>query len=290
MNEIGIHGSVWSRSFDEAGFRHAVARTQAAGYDMLELPLLDPFSFDATVGRAILDETDLSINASLALSFDTDISSEREDAIAAGEALLMRAVDVLQEMGGKYLIGVTYGALMKHSVPATAAGRQNGMVVLRRVADYAKAAGIIIGLEIVNRYETNLMNTAKEAVAYLDELDHDNVTIHLDTYHMNIEESGMYESVLTAGDRLGYLHIGESHRGYLGSGSVDFDGLFRALSHINYRGPITFESFSSAVVDTDFSNMLALWRDLWKDADDLGSHANTFIRNRLSSVEAISLQ
>jgi D-psicose/D-tagatose/L-ribulose 3-epimerase len=117
----------------------------------------------------------------------------------------------------------------------------------------------------------------------------DNLVVHLDTYHMNIEEPDMYTPVLDAAGSLGYVHIGESHRGYLGSGTVDFDSFFRALGKIGYDGPIVFESFSSAVVHQDLSNMLGIWRSLWTDGDDLGSHANSYIRNRLHSVASIEV-
>jgi D-psicose/D-tagatose/L-ribulose 3-epimerase len=289
-NVIGCHGAVWAGSIDDKGFRAMVEGTKEAGFDMLELPLLDPYGFDAKAARVILDESGLGINASLALGYDTDISSERPEAIAAGEALLERAIEVLHDLGGHYLIGVTYGALMKHAGPASEQGRRNGIEVLRRIAEKARAADMVLGLEVVNRYESNLFNTAKEALAYLDEIDNDNVKIHLDTYHMNIEESDMFGPVLASADKLGYIHIGESHRGYLGSGSVDFDSFFRALAIAGYTGPITFESFSSVVVDPGFSNMLAIWRNLWDDADDLGREANSFIRNKLRAVETITLQ
>ena len=82
--------------------------------------------------------------------------------------------------------------------------------------------------------------------------------------------------------------IGESHRGYLGSGSVDFDAFFKALGHISYDGPIVFESFSSAVVAPDLSRMLGIWRNLWDDGDDLGAHANRFIRDKVNAVRSIS--
>jgi D-psicose/D-tagatose/L-ribulose 3-epimerase len=97
---------------------------------------------------------------------------------------------------------------------------------------------------------------------------------------MNIEEDGMSQAVLDAGDALGYVHIGESHRGYLGSGNVDFDTFFTALKKINYSGPITFESFSSVVVDPALSNALCIWRNLWEDSDDLASHALKYMKAR----------
>ena len=131
------------------------------------------------------------------------------------------------------------------------------------------------------RYETNIINTGKEALQFLDDINRPNAFVHLDTYHMNIEEDGMEAAVLECGDRLGYVHIGESHRGYLGSGNVDFDTFFAALKKINYSGPIAFESFSSAVVDPALSNTLCVWRNLWSDSDDLASHALAYMKERI---------
>ena len=99
----------------------------------------------------------------------------------------------------------------------------------------------------------------------------------------------MFAPVLDAAPVLRYVHIGESHRGYLGTGSVDFDGFFTALGRVGYDGPIVFESFSSAVVAPDLSRMLGIWRNLWTDNDELGAHANRFIRDKLVAVESMKL-
>ena len=130
---------------------------------------------------------------------------------------------------------------------------------------------MVLGLEVVNRYETNLVNTAAQAVELIGEIGEANVKVHLDSYHMHIEEAGLVhldsyhmhieeaglaQAVETAGSHLGYVHIGESHRGDLGTGNVDFDQLFRALAKQGYTGPITFESFSSRVVSPQLSNVL----------------------------------
>lgn len=94
----------------------------------------------------------------------------------------------------------------------------------------------------------------------------------------------MRDAVLRCGDRLGYVHVGESHRGYLGTGSVDFPGLFGALSEAGYRGPVAFESFSSAVVSPLLSNTLAVWRNLWDDSMDLAVSAREFIEKGMSAA------
>ena len=134
-----------------------------------------------------------------------------------------------------------------------------------------------LGLEICNRYETNVINTAHDALRLADDIGADNVTIHLDTYHMNIEEDDLLRPVYEVGHRLGYVHIGENHRGYLGSGHLDLSGFFHALADIGYTGPITFESFSSAVVSRTLSGDLAIWRNLWDDGEDLARHARAHI-------------
>jgi D-psicose/D-tagatose/L-ribulose 3-epimerase len=160
------------------------------------------------------------------------------------------------------------------------------VTVLAGLAKAARDRGMSLGLEICNRYETNVVNTARDALRLADDIGEDNVFIHLDTYHMNIEEDDLVRPVREVGDRLGYIHIGENHRGYLGSGHLDFTAFFHALIDIHYTGPITFESFSSAVIAAGLSTDLAIWRNLWSDGADLAGHARAYIANQLNAVRA----
>jgi D-psicose/D-tagatose/L-ribulose 3-epimerase len=90
--------------------------------------------------------------------------------------------------------------------------------------------------------------------------------------------------VLRCGDRLGYVHIGESHRGYLGSGTIRFADFFRALARAGYGAPIAFESYSSAVISSEFYSSLGVWRDLWSDGRDLARHAHRFMEVALGAA------
>ena len=287
--KIGCHGSVWTGAFDVDGVRLAVSKTCEAGFDLIEIPLMDPEGLDVAATRRVLAEYDLAATASLGLRDDIDISSEDADIVANGEKHLRTCLEVLNDVGGTYLVGVIYCAMKKYFAPASDLGRQHSIDTIGRLASRAEELGVRLGIEVVNRYESNLVNTSRQAVEYVKQVGHDNVSVHLDTYHMNIEEPDMFSPVLTAGSRLGYVHIGESHRGYLGSGTVDFDGFFRGLAHIGYDGPVVFESFSSAIVHEDLSRMLGIWRNLWSDSEDLAAHANAFIRNELTSVASIGM-
>lgn len=286
---IGCHASVWTGTFDTEGLTRAFRGTAEAGFDLIELPIFDPLDWNVALTKHLAAEYGLAVTASLGLTDEMDISSEDPDAVGRGEQTLSDVLDVLHAVGGSHLCGVIYGSMKKHMRPATSTEIHNGQQALARLAAKGSELGIQLAIEVVNRYETNIVNTAKQAVAYIERSDTDNLGVHLDTYHMNIEEPGMFQPVIDSSEQLEYVHIGESHRGYLGTGSVDFGSFFRALAHVEYSGPIVFESFSSAVVDPQLTSTLGIWRNLWSDSADLGSHANTYIRNALRAIETIAL-
>ncbi len=280
-NKIGVHALVWVGGWSEAESEKAIASTAELGYDLIEIPLLDPANVDAAVTARQLETQGVGPATSLGLGADNDISSADPEVVARGEATLNDAVRVARDIGATYLGGVLYSMLGKYPGPPTEVGRGNSVEVLARIAETAKAAGITLGLEPVNRYESNIINTGAQALAFIDETGADNIVVHLDTYHMNIEDGDLAAAIEGCGDRLGYFHVGESHRGYLGTGTIDFRTIFRSLAKIGYDKPITFESFSSAVVDPKLSNVLAVWRNLWDDGADLARHAKAFIENEM---------
>lgn len=288
---IGAHALVFSGTFDESGLRRAVEGTKRAGFDLIEIPLMDVEGFDSELAARMLRDNELAVTASLGLTESTDLTSEDPAIVAAGERMLEQCLDHVAAMGGEVLCGVIYSAMRKYTSPTTARGVDNSRAAIVRLADSAAQRGIRLSLEVVNRYESNVFNTGRGALAFLDGIDRDDVSVHLDTYHMNIEESDLFQPVhdVAAAGKLGYVHIGESHRGYLGTGSVDFGTFFRALHDVGYDGPVVFESFSSAVVSAELSNTLGIWRNLWQDSDDLAAHANRFIRDGLHAVRTIDL-
>lgn len=277
MNTIGAHAFMWVGGWSEAECRKAIENTRATGYDMIEIPVLNPLSIDIAMTRKALEDAGLAASCSLGLSFETDISSTDTEVVARGERLLHDALAVTRDLGARYLGGVISSALGKYVNAASVQGRANSVRVIRGLAQQAAASGITLGIEVVNRYESNLINTAKQALEFIADVGVDNLKVHLDTYHMNIEESDFTIPVLVSGNQLGYVHVGENHRGYLGTGTVDFSAFFRALATINYSGAVTFESFSSAVTAPGLSSTLAIWRNTWTDSLDLARHAREFI-------------
>jgi D-psicose/D-tagatose/L-ribulose 3-epimerase len=284
VNALGIHALVWTQDWSDEGCRRAVELAKDAGYDLIEIPLLDPAEVHTALTRRVLEEAELGAACSLGLAFETDVSSADPAVSARGEALLGAAIEVTSELGASFLGGVVHSAMGKYLEPPTERGRRNCVEALRRLAGRADRVGVTIGLEAVNRYESNLVNTAEQALELLDEIGAPNVVIHLDSYHMNIEERSLGDAVRRCGPNLGYVHIGESHRGYLGTGTVAFGELFAALEEIGYEGPLTFESFSTAVISDRFASALAVWRDPWQDSLDLAASARRFMSDQLTAA------
>jgi D-psicose/D-tagatose/L-ribulose 3-epimerase len=286
MNTLGIHALVWAGDLAPESARTIIQNSKEAGFNLVELSLHAPEVMDIALTRDLLQEFDMKVGCSRGLSFAADVSSEDPECVRRGIAMLEEGVTLASELGGNYFGGILYGAMAKYPGPLTAKGRQNATDSVKRMADFAAKKGITLGLEVVNRYESNQLNTALQALEMLDKVNAPNVKVHLDTYHMNIEEANFIEPVLACGERLGYVHIGESNRGYLGSGTINFPELFKGLAAINYQGVITFESFSSAVVDDKLSNALSVWRNLWSDGMDLAKHARKFMADGITHAAA----
>ncbi|MEV8503440.1 sugar phosphate isomerase/epimerase family protein [Actinoplanes sp. NPDC051475] len=282
-NPLGVHALVWAGDTSPAAVAYAVAQTAKTGFDLLEFSLHDSLNLDVAATRGLLREHGLKVACSRGLAFDADVSSEDPAVVDRGAKLLHDSLAITHDLGGTHFTGALYSALGKYGAPLTEAGRANVVRVLRELAAEAGTRGMTLGLEVCNRYETNVVNTARDALRLADDIGADNVLVHLDTYHMNIEEDDLVRPVREVGDRLGYVHIGENHRGYLGSGHLDFTSFFHALEDVGYTGPITFESFSSAVVARGLSNDLAIWRNLWSDGEDLARHARAFMANQLTA-------
>ena len=280
-NLLGVHALVWVGGWSKDQCREAIKNSAEAGYGLIEIPALDPKSIDVEHTKATLKEFGLKGACSLGLSFDADINNDDSEIAKRGEARLMDALNVVEQLGGDYLGGVIFSALGKYKFPPTKKARDNAVAALKRLAIAAQAKGITLGLEPVNRYESNLLNTGSQALEMIKDIGEPNVVVHLDIYHMNIEEQDLVSPVLEAGNKLGYVHIGASHRGPLGTGNIDFDSFFGALAKIGYKGTITFESFSSTVVAPDLSSTLGIWRNLWTDNRSMAKSAREYIENKI---------
>ncbi|WP_313526021.1 sugar phosphate isomerase/epimerase [Shinella sp.] len=277
MSKIGVHSFVWSAGFSREELEKALENTHRLGYKLIEFSYLDPRQVDVKWLAGRIRELGLDVAISMGLPPEGDISSDDLSVVSNGVDILDRAVALVRDLGGTKLAGILSSAHGKLERSLTRKNWDTSVSTLSKVADRAKTAGVTLNLEIVNRFESNMLNTAAQGLAYINDTGASNVFLHLDTFHMNIEEADVGLAIRHAADKIGYIHIGESHRGYLGTGTIDFATIFDALVAIGWDDYVTFESFSTTIVDKDLSLKTAIWRNLWDDNVALARHAHRFI-------------
>jgi D-psicose/D-tagatose/L-ribulose 3-epimerase len=284
MSKIGVHSFVWSAGSSRDELERTLARSHELGFKLVEFSYLDPKLVDVKWLSSRIRELGLDVAVSMGLPADGDISSDNPAVVANGEAILDRAVALVRDLGGTKLAGILSSSHGKQERALSRKAWDTSVSTLSRVADRAREAGVTLNLEIVNRFESNMLNTAAQGLAYIKDTGASNVFLHLDTFHMNIEEADVGLAIRNAADKIGYVHIGESHRGFLGTGNIDFAAIFDALIAIGWDDYVTFESFSTAIVDKDLSLKTAIWRNLWDDNVALARHARQFIELGLETA------
>lgn len=285
MRRLGIHSFVWTGGQTQEGLEMALEKSAEHGYRTIEFAYLRPEKFDLDRLAKKAQSVDVEIGVTMGLPLDKDVSSEDRDAVQRGEAMLADAVRAVRDIGGTKLGGILYSAHTKYNRQPTRDGWKNSVEAIAKTGEIANAANVDLVLEVVNRFETNLLNTTAQGMKFLDDTGSDHVRLHLDTFHMNIEEADPAAAIRLAGDRIGYFHIGESNRGYLGDGTINFDRIFDALVEIGYSRDLVFESFSTAIVDEGLSLACAIWRDTWTKNDPLAAHAKQFIELKYAEAK-----
>jgi len=255
------------------GGRFAIEKTAEYGFDMLEVCLPASLDFDAISVKKQLDKHGIAGRLTLNLPAECHLPVYPEKATA----IIKAALDKVADMQGDFLGGVLHSAIAQFSgQPCTAEERLIVQQVFTEVAAYARERNIIIAPEPINRYESYVFTAAEEVLSMIDAIGADNIGLHLDTFHMNIEERNFYEPVVQAGNRLKHLHITESDRGMLGEGNVHWDDLFRALGEINYQGPLVLENFSSSI--KELVGPTSLWRPSRYNSEDLAKGSLAYMR------------
>ncbi len=255
MPRYGAHAFVWIGEWNTESGNHAIAQAGATGFDFIEIPLLKPAEFDAKSHREALQKAGIGATCSLVLPRDSHMPDQPEKA----RDFLISAMDKMEELGSTYLGGcIAYSLGTLTGAPPTQAERQTVIDTLKDVAAEARKRGITLALEACNRYETYLYNTLSDTRDTILAVGADNLKLHADTYHMNIEEEGFYTPLVNAADVLDYIHMSESHRGLVGTGTVNWDQVWQGLADANFTGSLVLESF--AAINPALAAATCLWR------------------------------
>lgn len=252
---------------------YAIGEAGRLGFDLIEIPMIKPYEFDAASHQQALKQANIQPTCSLALPRHLHMPHNPTGA----HEFLRKALEQVEAVGSHYLggcIGYSLGVLT--GAPPTAAERQTVIDVLKEVAAEAKARGITLALEPCNRYETYLYNTLGDVRDAIHAIGADNLKLHADTYQMNIEELGYRQPIIEAGDVLDYVHMSESHRGLVGSGTIHWPEIWAGLAAIRFQGFLVLESF--AAINPDLAAATCLWRPPTQSSETIAREGLAFLR------------
>ncbi|MDR0431523.1 MAG: sugar phosphate isomerase/epimerase [Tannerellaceae bacterium] len=252
---------------------YAIQQTAKYGFDLLEILLPPSMEFDAATVKKQLKNNNIQAVCSLNLPKEAHIPFYPGKA----KQLIKTALDKTAQLETNYLGGVLHSGIGVFTGKQRTKEEEDILCeVWDDVAGYAAPLGITIGIEPINRYESYVCTSAEEVLTFIKRVGAPNLALHLDTFHMNIEENNFYDPVVAAGSKLRHVHMTESDRGMLGEGTVCWEDLFRALHEIDFNGNLVLENFSNTI--PGMAEAVSLWRPSQYGASDLAVGSLAFMK------------
>ena len=268
-----MHSSLWTAAWTKEAVEALVPEAAKYGMDVVEIALLTPELIDVDHTVKVLKQYGVAPSGSLCLPMEDTAALHP----ARAEKFLQKALETAHALGCKILGGVTYSALgWRSGLAPTEQELANIAKALKPIARRAAEYGMLLGIEPCNRYETHLLNTTTQSLAMIERIGEPNVTIHLDTYHMNIEEKGIGNGILQAGRHTRYIHISESDRGVPGTGTIDWNDVFGAIKKSGFEGDLVVESF--VTLPPEIASALSVWRAVAKDRYEVLDQGIPYLR------------
>jgi len=249
------------------------------GFDTVEIPIEDPSHIDPAKVRAAADKAGIAIGSVCAcMGPGRDFrgtAEEQATAMTYCKALIDQAV----VLGCPSLIGPVYSVVGKADAVEPAQQKQEWALVvknLKELAAYARAKGVTICIEPLNRFETDFLNTCDQGLRLVRAVKSPAVKLHLDTFHMNIEEKDQAAAIRKAGRLLGHFHACGSDRGTPGSDHIAWPAIVKALKAVGYKGDVVIESFTTDV--KVIARAAAIWRRIEPRRNDIAVKGLAFLR------------
>ena len=283
MIQFGVSTFVWTSPFSTANF-DLLPKVADMGYDIIEVAVEDKDIIDWQRLKKLARDTGLSITISGAFGPNRDLSSDDAAIRKNGVDYIVDCLRIAGDMNSPIFTGPVYSAVGKTRIVSAARKQQERdwcLENLREVGKIAQQCGVVVGVEPLNRFETDMINTVEQALLLVREAGHPSLKISLDTFHNNIEEKNIAASIRAIGkDLLCHVQGNESDRGTPGTGNVDWPGIKAALTDIGYDGAVVIETFGAP--SGEMAKAASIWRPLANSPDELTSEGLAFYRQLFS--------
>ena len=279
---LGVHSATFVKNWQE-DITPYILKCKEAGFKSVEISLLGQTPESAKEISNLASDLNISLTCTTGLSKEEDISSNDSNIRKNGEEALKRAINMTSIMNSHLLTGVVHSAWgISNTLGKDKEDKfKNSSTSIKKISSLLTEQNIRLGIEPLNRYETDFINTVDEGLKLCELIDHPNVGLLLDVYHMNIEEKNICQSIEKAKDKLFHLQVAENDRGIPGTGSINWLEIFNTLKKINYNKNVSLEMFIQANVDT--SKDLFTWRNIENDPYDAIVRSFVFLNEHLNA-------
>jgi D-psicose/D-tagatose/L-ribulose 3-epimerase len=256
------------------------------GAQLVELAIVEPASVSVPKLKAALAASSLE-QAVICGAFGSgrDLRGSSSE-VANAIQYVSELIEMAHTLGAKIVCGPMYsrtGRSGAHSAEERESQLEQIASGLQKLCRKAEAAGIILALEPLNRFETDCINTMEQAVEMIDRVGSDALKIHIDTFHMNIEEADSGAAIRKYAEHIGHVHASASHRGLLGNDQVDWIGVLGTLHDVGYEGDIVIESFSED--NQVIAKAASIWRPLYNSPEQLAVEGLQFLKKNWQQIE-----
>jgi D-psicose/D-tagatose/L-ribulose 3-epimerase len=281
--KFGVSTFLWKSPFTSHSF-DLVHKIKGMGFDIIEVAVEQQELIDWVRLKELIKETGLQATVSGAFGAERDISSEDPRIRAQGLKYITDCIKIAEHLGSPIFGGPVYSAVGKtRFITEEQKKRERSWCVenLVKIGEVAADYGVVVGVEPLNRFETDMINTADQAISLVSEVGSPNVKIQLDTFHCNIEEKDIPDTIRKLGkDLLCHIQANESDRGTPGTGNLDWIGIKEALTEIGYEKAIVIETFGE--VSEEIARAASIWRPLANSSDDLAIDGLAFYKRLFS--------
>ncbi len=253
------------------------------GFDSVEIALEDPANITPDFIQEHLANNGLTCQTvCAAMGPDRDFRGTPKQCQTA-MTYLKALINIMAGWGSQTLVGPLYssvGRANQESADDYAMQWQQVTGHLTTLAHYAQSKGVRLAIEPLNRFETDFLNTVEQGLRMVEAVNHPALSLHLDTFHMNIEEKSLPDAIRRAGAHLGHLHTCGSDRGTPGNDHTDWTGVRNALHEIDYQGGLVIESFTTDV--KVIAKAAAIWRQIEPSREEIADKGVRFLRTLMA--------
>ncbi len=274
--KFGMNLLLWSGDLTD-DLVPVLEQLKAMGYDGVEVPMFDTDVAKYAQWGKRLDELGLARTAVTVRGPEDNPISPDAKVRAAGVAANKQTLDCCQAAGIDLLCGPYHSALGEFTGQGPTPDEWKwGVDSMRQTAEHAQAAGVMLGVEYLNRFECYLLNSAADTVRFVEEVDHPHCRMMYDTFHANIEEKDPAAAIATCAPYTVHVHISENDRSTPGQGNVPWEATFAALKQTGYDGWLVIEAFGLAL--PELAAATKIWRRMYQSEVQLARDGLAFMK------------